>query len=115
MTTAYTRAALGGVAGEGGMEVRNLGFIKRYLGMLSIVVDLHGLDVGSSNLAVRTLELGVAPLFETGPISLAGLSTASIGRGGVDLRRYLLRCVLLGLRLSGHGDCNCDQREKLGK
>lgn len=85
------------------MEVHELRLLKGDLGMTSVVVNLHGLQIGRGGLAVRALVLGVAALIGPGPVRLTGLAAASVRRRRVDLRGYLLGRVLLRLGLPGHG------------
>lgn len=72
--------------------------------MLSVVMNLHRFHVRRRNLAVGALVLCVAALLHAGPVGLTGLAAAPVGGRGVDLRRDLLRRVLLRLRLTCHGD-----------
>lgn len=53
---------------DAGMKIIEFRFIKRDLGMLSFVMDLHRFKIRSSNLAERTLELGVSTFFSSSPI-----------------------------------------------
>ncbi|KAA8533416.1 hypothetical protein F0562_031150 [Nyssa sinensis] len=99
-TNARTR--LGGFSNGDGVQVNELALIEGDLGVLSIVVNLHRFDVGGSDLAMRALELGVSALDESRPVGLTRLAPAPVGGCSVDLRRDLLRRVLLRLRLSGH-------------
>lgn len=84
------------------MEIGELGLVERDLRMASFVVDLHRFEVGSGDFAERALELSVAALVEAGAVCLAGLASATVGGGGVDLSGDLLRRVLLWFRFSGH-------------
>lgn len=94
---------LGGFGDDGGVEIIELGVIEGDLGMASIMVDLHGLDVGGSNLAEGALQLGVAALLFAGAIGEAGLAAATVGGSGVEFGGKLLGGVLLGLSFSSHG------------
>lgn len=84
------------------MEIIELRFIKRDLGMAGIVMNLHRLDIGSCDLTVRAFELGVAALVDAGPVDETGLSSAPAGGCSVDLGGYFLGCVLLWLGFSRH-------------
>lgn len=92
----------GGGAGAAAVEVVELVGLEGELGVARLVVDLHGLDVGGGGLAERALELGVAALVLPQPVLLPGLPAAPVRRRRVDLRRDLLRRVLLRLRLPRH-------------
>lgn len=84
------------------MKIIELGVVERDLGMASLVVDLHGLDVRGGDLAQWALQLGVAALLLPAAISEAGLAAAAVGGGGVDFGGNLLGSVLLGLGFSSH-------------
>lgn len=56
------RYTLGGIAVEGGMEVDELGLDKGDLGIASVAVNMHGLDIGANGLATGVLILNVAVL-----------------------------------------------------
>lgn len=92
----------GGGAGAAAVEVVELVGLEGELGVARLVVDLHGLDVGGGGLAEGALELGVAALVLPQPVLLPGLPAAPVRRRRVDLRRDLLRRVLLRLRLPRH-------------
>lgn len=70
--------------------------------MAGLVVDLHGLEVRGAGLAEGALQLGVAPLLLPRPVSHPGLAAPAVSRRRVDLRRDLLRRVLLRLRFPRH-------------
>ncbi|GAB2287150.1 hypothetical protein Dimus_021536 [Dionaea muscipula] len=106
--SADTRLWLGGVRNKGVMEIVELGLIEGNFRVFCIMVDLHRLDVGGGNLAMRALQFGVPALNEAGSIGQPGLSAAPVGGGGVNLGRDFLRRVLLWLRLPCHGDCLID-------
>ena len=87
----------------GSVEIDELGIVKRKLRVLSIMVDLHGLEIGSCDLAVRTLKLRMAAFLRSWPISPTSFSSSSVCSCGVNFCCDLLRCVLLWLRFSCHG------------
>lgn len=67
--TANTRARLGRFRDAVSMEIDKIGFLEGDLGMTSVVMNLHRLDIRASGLAVRTLEFGVTALFRTRSVS----------------------------------------------
>lgn len=101
---ANARAGLGGLGdgGENGMEIDDLGLVVGDFGVLGFVMDLHSFRIRDGEFAVRTLPFSVAAFLFTGAIHQTSLATASVGGGGVLLRREFLRRVLLRLRLACH-------------
>lgn len=60
MAATDARAWFTGLNNMGSVEIDELGIVKRKLRVLSIMVDLHGLEIRSCDLAVRTLKLRMA-------------------------------------------------------
>ena len=86
------------------VELLSLGPIL--LGVLVVVVDLHGLDGGLHGEALDALDVDVLlALLRSDTFLLAVRAPTAPARphlSQVDLSRNLLRCVLRRLRLSAH-------------
>lgn len=102
VAAADTRLGLGGVTRNDGMEIVQLLRLERELRVTRLMVDLHRLDVRCGDFAQGALQLGMATFDLSEPVRLSSLPAASVRRRCVDLRRYLLRRVLLRLRLPCH-------------
>ncbi|GMH10358.1 hypothetical protein Nepgr_012199 [Nepenthes gracilis] len=86
------------------MSIVKLGLIEGDFRMSSIVVDLHGFDVGGGGLAKRTLQFRVAAFVDAGTVCEPRLAAAPAGGCRVYFGGDFLGRVLLRLRLSSHGD-----------
>lgn len=76
--------------------------VEGVLGVAGVVMDLHGLHVRGGGLAEGALQLRMTSLFLPHLVRLPGLPALAVRRRRIDLRRDLLRGMLLRLRLPRH-------------
>ncbi|KAJ4970804.1 hypothetical protein NE237_003903 [Protea cynaroides] len=80
------KTRLRGFCNIDGVQVVDLGLIKGYIWMHSIVMYLHRFDIRSSDLTERAFVFGVATFVQPRTIYLPGFSIASVGGGLINLR-----------------------------